>query len=201
MNAETVWLGCGVMQAELEALHRRGLIQGQLHFLDSLLHMDPPRLEAILTARLEKKSDRSHVLVLVYGDCCSHMLDMVRQFQVGRVQAINCAQMLVGRDRYRQLMREEAFLVLPEWAERWERIMQHELGLTRSVAPQFMREQRRALVYLDTGLVPVPTQQMDAFSAYCGLPWRVEPVTLDALLDLLLAAEAAARSIGGAPTP
>ncbi len=62
------------------------------------------------------------------------MLDLVRRFHVGRVAVINCAQLLVGRDRYRQLMREKAFLVLPEWARRWENIMKDELGLDREMA-------------------------------------------------------------------
>ena len=197
MKTGTLWLSCGVLQAELKTLHQRGQIQGTLQFLDSMLHMIPPRLEETLTALLEENSRRPDVLVLVYGDCCSRMLDLVRRFQVGRTHAINCAQMLVGPVRYRQLMHEGAFLVLPEWAERWEQIMQHELRLTQPVAHEFMRDQLSTLVYLDTGLVPVPRQQMEAFSAYSGLPWRVEPVGLDSLRGLLLAAEAEIQSLRG----
>lgn len=188
MNAHTVWLSCGVVRAEMEALQRRGLIDGALLFLDSMLHMDPPRLEARLTEALEQRQGNIGLLVLVYGDCSAHMLDIVKRFCVGRVSVINCAQLLVGRERYRQLMREEAFLVLPEWARRWEHIMKNELGLNRSVAHDLMGENRGVLVYLDTGLIPVPEQQLHEFAAYIGLPWRVEAVTLDKMLQALLAA-------------
>ncbi len=41
--------------AEMEELQRRGLIDGELLFLDSMLHMDPPQLETQLTATLERK--------------------------------------------------------------------------------------------------------------------------------------------------
>jgi hypothetical protein len=186
MNINTVWLCCGVIRAEMEELHRRGLIDGELLFLNSMLHMDPPQLETRLTEALCQRQGNSGCLVLVYGDCAAHMLDIASRFRVGRVNVINCAQLLVGRERYRQLMREEAFLVLPEWARRWEHIIKNELGLNRSVAHDLMGENRGVLVYLDTGLIPVPEQQLHQFAEYTGLPWRVEEVTLDTMLQTLL---------------
>ena len=193
MKTPTVWLCCGVVKAEMEELHRRGQIGGKLLFLDSMLHMDPPRLEAVLSAALGKSAHRDACLVLVYGDCSAGMLDLVRQFRVGRVNIINCAQLLVGRERYRQLMQEEAFLVLPEWSRRWQHIMKTELGLNREVARDLMGENRGVLVYLDTGLVPVPQQDLQEFSDYSGLPWRVDSVGLEMLLQALLVAEAGAQ--------
>lgn len=195
MTVHTVWLSCGVVRAEMEELQRLGLIEGELLFLDSMLHMDPLLLEAKLTAALEEKAGQPGSLVLVYGDCSAHMLDLVRRFHVGRVPVINCAQLLLGRERYRQLMREEAFLVLPEWAGRWEHIMKSELGLNQEVARGLMGENRGVLVYLDSGLVPVPEQQLAAFADYSGLPWRVEKVTLDSMLAALLEARAAAEEL------
>ncbi|MBT0663681.1 DUF1638 domain-containing protein [Geobacter pelophilus] len=188
MNPHTIWISCGVVRAEMEELHRRGLIDGELLFLDSMLHMDPPQLETRLTATLEQQKAGNGCLVMVYGDCSAHMLDLVRRFHVGRVSAINCAQLLVGRERYRQLMREEAFLVLPEWASRWEQIMKDELGLNKATAHDLMGENRGVLVYLDTGLASVPEQQLQEFSTYTGLPWRVEAVSLDTMLAALMSA-------------
>lgn len=196
MKSHTVWLSCGVVRAEMEALLKRKLIEGELLFLDSMLHMDPLMLETKLAEVLEQKADAPGCLVLVYGDCSAHMLDLVRRFRVGRVAVINCAQLLLGRDRYRQLMHEEAFFVLPEWSGRWEHIMTRELGLDRSVAHQLMGEHRGVLIYLDTGLVPVPEHQLQEFSSYTGLPWRVEGVTLDNMLAALLAARDQAEAMG-----
>lgn len=193
MTPPTVWLSCAVVRAEMEELLRRGLIEGELLFLDSMLHMDPPLLEEKLTAALEQSTGQPGCLVLVYGDCSAHMLDLVRRFRVGRVKVINCAQLLLGRERYRQLMREEAFLILPEWAQRWEHIMKSELGLTKEVAHGLMGENRGVLVYLDSGLTPVPEQHLVEFSAYSGLPWRVETVTLDCMLATLLDAQTGAK--------
>jgi hypothetical protein len=71
-------------------------------------------------------------------------------------------------------------------------VFQHELGLSAEVARELMRENRGELVYLDTGLTPVPRATLDECAAFMGLPCRVEPVGLDSLLALLLEAESAA---------
>ncbi|MSM38508.1 MAG: DUF1638 domain-containing protein [Geobacter sp.] len=196
MSDRTIWLSCGVVSAEMEELQRRGLIEGELLFLDSMFHMDPQQLEAELTATLEQNRGRCGCLVLVYGDCSARMLDLVRRYHVGRVAVINCAQLLVGRDRYRKLMGEKAFLVLPEWARRWEQIMKNELGLNRAVAHDLMGDNCGVLVYLDTGLLPVPEQQLQEFSSYTGLPVRIDTVSLDTMLATLLAAREEACSEG-----
>lgn len=193
MSAATVWLGCGVLRAEMEALHREGKIGGGLVFLDSMLHMAPQRLETVLTAELERTASTGR-LVLVYGDCCAGMLDLAKRFGAERVDAINCAQLLLGRLRYRELMREQAFLLLPEWTARWREVVRSELGLSEPVARQFMREHRRLLVYLDTELAEVPQRTIEECSAYTGLPWRVEAVGLGHLLAGLLEAEDAAAA-------
>ena len=192
MSLSTVWISCGVLRAELEELLRLGKIDGELLFLDSMLHMDPRKLEVTLTAALERSGPEGGCLVLVYGDCCPRMLDLARRYRVGRVSAINCAQMLVGRARYRELMQEEAFMLLPEWTLRWKEVFQIGLGLTKEVAHDLMQDNRGNLVYLDTGLVPVPLQSLADCGAYTGLSWCVEPVTLDHLLAMLLEAQVSA---------
>jgi len=189
MNPSTIWLSCGVLQAELEQLHRDGRIRGELRFLDSMLHMNPERLQAALEAEVAKHVSEGSRVVLVYGDCCNRMTDLIRRFGVSRVNAVNCAQMLAGRRRYRELMKNQAFMLLPEWAPRWKEIMQGELGLSPEVARDLMRENRRELVYLDTAVAPAPREAIEECASYTGLPLRVEKVSLDHLLALLLQAE------------
>ena len=189
MSLPTVWLACGVLRAELQELLRLGKIRGELMYLDSMLHMDPPKLEAMLTAALDRFDSEGKRVVLVHGDCCPRMLDIVRQYRAGRTNAINCVQMLVGRARYRELMQSGAFVLLPEWALRWKEVFRTELGLTKDVAHDLMRENRKELVYLDTGLAPVPHEALADCAAYTGLPVRVEQVSLAHLLEMLLEAQ------------
>ncbi len=198
MTGTTTWLTCGVLEAELSELLRRGEIRGDLLVLDSKLHMVPPHLEKVLSSALERRPQgKGGRVVLVYGDCCPRMLDIARTFHVGRVDATNCAQLLLGKDRYRELMREEAFFLLPEWAARWKEIFHIELGLGREVARDLMRDNRGSLVYLDTGLVPIPRSTLDDCAEYTGLPLKVEAVGLDRLQGCLLEAETAAETVEG----
>ena len=188
--AQTLWITCGVLKAEVNKLLEVGSIQGQVMTLNSMLHMDPPQLEAVLGAAVVQASRTHRKVVLVYGDCCPRMHELVGQGQVLRIQAINCAQMLVGKPRYRELMHQHSFMLLPEWAARWQEVFQKELGLSHQVAYDLMREHRGELVYLDTGLVPLPTRDLEECSRYTGLSYRIEPVSLDTLLAGLLEAEA-----------
>jgi hypothetical protein len=195
MNADTAWLSCGVLRAEIEALRDAHAIDGELHFFDSMLHMQPDRLERTLEPEVERLTQMGRRVILVYGDCCARMLDLARRPGVGRVAAINCAQMLVGHARYRELMRANAFLLLPEWAARWPEAMRHDLGLVGDLGHALMRDTRRELVYLDTGLCPVPEAALLECSRFAGLPTRVEKAPLDHLLRYLTEAEARARAV------
>jgi hypothetical protein len=191
MSGETLWLSCGVVQDELTALHRSGALPGTLRFLNSMLHLEPLNMDAVLLHACQTVDPAFSRVVLVYGDCCPDMLQLTHRFQLGRVAAINCAQLLLGRSRYRELMQEEVFLLLPEWAVRWREVMQKGLGLTPEVARDLMQEVRQGgLVYLDTGLIPVPEAELEACAQFSGLPWRLEKVSLAPLLDTLLDAEA-----------
>lgn len=189
------WVSCGVLRAELGELRRIGKIRGRQSFLESMLHMDPPRLEESLVSVLGGLGPESGPVVLVYGDCCSRMLDFAGQYRLSRVDAVNCAQMLVDRDHNLTLMRERAFMMLPEWAPRWEAIFKTELGLSEDNARALMGEHRGSLVFLDTGLAPVPREELSACADYTGLPWRVERVALDNLLSLL------SEALASAPRP
>jgi hypothetical protein len=189
MTTHTHWICCGVLQAEVNALFRRGQITGTVTYLDSILHMLPCKLEDTLKSLLGKTSHEATKLILIYGDCCPHMFEMARTRGVHRVDAINCAQLLVGRPRYRELMAEGAFLMLPEWAQRWKEIFRDELGLSREIASDLMSENRGELVYLDTALVPIPRATLEECSRYMGLPLRIDTLGLDTLLTSLLKAE------------
>lgn len=188
MSVATVWLCCGVLRPEMESLLRGGKITGTLVFLDSMLHMDPPKLEGKLGAAFDAIGPTKGV-VLVYGDCCSHMRELSQRPSVARVDAINCVQMLLGRESYRQWMRRQAFILLPEWTLRWREVLQTEMGISADLVGDFMRESHRRLLYVDTGVVPVPRAILDECAATVGLAWEVERVTLDGLLSLLLQAE------------
>jgi len=181
----TLFLSCGVLENEILALISSGDVQGSLKSLDSILHMRPLALDEVLLKRIQETDSAEGRIILVYGDCCPRIHEMETP-RIRRIPVINCAQALVGKDRYRELMKDEAFLLLPEWAPRWEEVFKVEMGLTKSIATEMMGENRRELVYLDTGILPVPDAELEKFSSFTGLPLRIERVGLSHLRAVLL---------------
>lgn len=176
---QTCWLSCGVLQGELQKLLDDSLIKGRLLALDSMLHMRPTLLDKVLRDLLNDLP-ATYAKVLVYGDCCAGMVDIVDEFNIARVNAINCAQMLLGREKYREMMRRESFMFLPEWAERWETVFKEELGLFNSEQAHIViGDNRKEIIYLDTGLNPVPFEKMQACSQFTGLKWQIEKILLE----------------------
>jgi hypothetical protein len=173
IRLQPLWLVCGVLQAEIAHLLARQQLPGRAIYLNSMLHMEPLKLDKVLVellsthrsppglgkstaataatgATLASHSTAATVtptyidcpLVLVYGDCCPQMYELSQLSLVCRVNAINCAQMLVGKARYRQLMAQEAFMLLPEWSRRWREIFEQELGLSPALGKEMLGEHR-----------------------------------------------------------
>mgnify|MGYP000951268395 CR=1 FL=1 len=197
MEHTTLWISCGVVRKEMECLLSEGVIEGELMFWDSMLHMVPLELESRLNVLLDSKKAVIRPMVLVTGDCSPHMLNIAEDHKIARVNATNCGQMLLGKQRYRELMHEGAFIVLPEWAQRWKEIITEELGLNGEIAKEFMRENRKKLVYCDTGVSDVPHETLHMFSEYTSLSLCIEKVSLDIFVDFLRTAQREAYRLVG----
>lgn len=188
-------ISCSIFRREIEALQSSGRLDLSVDYLNSMLHMAPARLEArlgeALTEARERQADQD--VVLAFGDCCSHMEAFETEPGTRRTEGINCCEIILGREAYRRLRREGAFFLMPEWALSWKKVFIGHLGLLGPCAKEFMQEMHTRLVYLDTGILPVPHATLAEASAFLGLPVEIVPVSLDALLHSLLQATHAAR--------
>ena len=191
-DAPLVCIACSIFKREVEQLRQEGVWDVPCRFLGSMLHLEPSRLEERLEASLAEARSRGSRVVLAYGDCCARMEDLGGAPEVTRTQGLNCCEILLGREAYRAMRKEGAFFLLPEWAVNWKVIFRNALGLEGINARTFMQEMHTRLVYLDTGLVPVPRAELDEMAAYSGLPVVVLPTPLDHLEVGLKAAVAKA---------
>lgn len=172
-------IGCGVLRKELELFQSRSKLNLKLVFLDSMLHMQPEKLEKAIKDTIEKeRASGGKAFSIVFGDCCPGMHKIEENPDVVRLPFLNCAQILLGKERYRELMKEQAFILLPEWLGRWREIFADHLGLNHEIATSLMQENRSCLVYLDTGLHEIPREKICECSEYVGLPLRIEKVDL-----------------------
>jgi len=177
-------ISCSIFQKEIEALQASGQLHLPVEYLNSMLHMVPVRLEARLHEALEaaRGQDPGQDVVLAYGDCCGHMEDFEAEPGTSRTEGINCCEIILGRETYRKLRREGAFFLMPEWARSWRQVFVGQLGLLGPCAKTFMQDLHTRLIYLDTGILPVPHEELAAASEFLGLPVEILPVSLDPLL-------------------
>jgi hypothetical protein len=176
---------CAVFRAEIIALKERHWPGLTLRFLNSMLHMRPDKLADLLDTQLNKNALQKRKTLLIYGDCCMRMEDLTEKFGSVRVRGNNCCHILLGTDSYRRFSHDGAFFLFPEWTLRWKHIFQTELGLNETNAKSLMGDMHRKLVYLDTGVLPIPTRDLDDLSRYCGLPWEVMQVSLEHLRETI----------------
>jgi len=172
---------CSVLRAEVESLCQTHWPDQRLRFLPSMMHMHPERLASSLRSVLDGELVGGRGVVLIYGDCCPLMTTLEAMPGVVRTRAKNCCGLLLGSVEYRRLSHERVFFLIPEWARRWKQIFSKELGLNHDNATSLMQDMHTRLMYLDTGLAPVPEAALKECSEYCGLPYEVRPVSLELL--------------------
>ncbi|OHD19973.1 MAG: hypothetical protein A2Y38_21090 [Spirochaetes bacterium GWB1_59_5] len=188
-------IGCGIFKNEFKLLPEALQNAVLPTFMDSMLHMDPARLDGILSAAMI--SLRKEETVLAFGDCCPYMREIASREGVARTPGVNCCEIYLGQERYRQLRSERVFFLMPEWATRWKHIFITELGLhTKALARDFMAQSMRRAVYIDTGAVPVPVEPLAEFSEYTGLEVTIERTGPEHFAAALESALKAARKAG-----
>jgi hypothetical protein len=187
---------CAVFQAEVRSLIPQHWPNLSIRMQNSMLHMKPDKLAIRLEKLIDQETRHGNRVMLIYGDCCMRMAALTERPGVVRVRGNNCCDLLLGKVLYRRLSHEGAFFLFPEWIRRWHHIFSVELGLNQANAADLMGDMHRKLVYLDTGVVPIPIPELQECSRYCGLPWEslkvsLEPLraAIDTALDTLKARE------------
>ena len=172
---------CSVLYEEVSYLWKKYWPDWEIYALTSMLHMRPDLLSHQLDECINQERKAGNLVVLVYGDCCPLMEQFEKTPGVARTAAVNCCELVLGKEIYKPLIKEGVFFLLPEWTGRWEEIFTGELGLSRENARDFMHEMHTRLIFLDTGVMPVPVPDIEACSRHCDLPYEIRQTPLDHL--------------------
>jgi hypothetical protein len=177
---ELTFIICSVLGREVQTFLSLDYPHAESIYLNSVLHIYPQKLHKNIEAALETRENQ--YCVLIYGDCNAHIKAISQRPNCERTWAVNCGELLLGPELYKSYRNEKAFLFLPEWTERWREIFQQELGFSDPVlAQEFMQENQRRLVYLDTGLVSVPWNHLKDISEFFNMPTEVVSVSFEHL--------------------
>lgn len=172
-------LSCGIFKPPLDALIASGRVTDPVYYMESMLHMDPERLQKAMNAEIHRLLEKYQGVVLVYGDCHAYINEPDLPASVVRVSGNNCCEIMLGKELYRQLRRQGAFFVLDEWAARWQEVFVTHLGFNDKTARIFMGEAHREILYLDFGLEENHLSDVRAMADFFNLPFRVLAISLD----------------------
>lgn len=180
-----VAIACSVLKPELTALAEWGLIDFPVRYIDSAYHMRPEALHDHLQEVIQQERQSGYRILVIYGDCSAHMGAVTSGDDIVRVTGVNCGELLLGKQRYKTLVKDGAFFLLPEWAERWDELLMRFPGMDTELTRHMMRDSNSSLVYVDTGVRPIPHTALHDCSTFFDLPYSVEKVTLDHLLEVI----------------
>ncbi len=181
-------VACSVFRPELDALRSTGVMDCHVYYLDSELHMRPNRLFRHMNRLVDKLLGKGRQVILIYGDCHAHMSELCQPGAVVRTTAVNCCELLMGREQYRLDRQSRPFFLLPEWTLRWEQILGQLMDLSREMTIEMIREAHTRLVYLDTGVMGIPRRELEGCSRYFQLPCEVRRISLDHFVERIVEA-------------
>lgn len=178
---------CGIFQAEMTALAPR-FPRLRFEYLDSMLHMRPDLLQNRIDELLGGQPWGK--VLFIYGDCTPRIVELSRRPGLSKTAGINCCEIMLGREAYRRLRKEGAFFFLPEWTLRWRQVFERELGFGGGRgAGEMLREVHSQLIYLDTGVMPVPQEILQDIGRELAMPMSVLPTGLGQLEYAVAAAQ------------
>jgi len=184
MHPNLVIIACSIFKYELECLQTEGKIDVPVVYINSLLHMYPEELQKLLDAKIEEH--KNFRIILMFGDCHARMVDYEQRKNVVRTPGINCCEIFLGSEKYRKLRKDGAFILLPEWADRWKEVFVDYMGFkTSKTAKPFMNEMHKKLVYVDTGLHKSNSALFEEISDYIGLPIEIFNTSIAELENVL----------------
>ncbi len=105
----TCIVACAVFKPALDNLQLQKRYSNlHLTYLPSNLHLKPQELENRLQKKITSAQKRNERVICLYGDCFPDIDDFCQQRRVVKVPGHYCYEMLLGSERFRQLINEMA---------------------------------------------------------------------------------------------
>ena len=185
MSTNTIIISCSIFKNEIEHLKTEGKINVPVVFVNSMLHLVPKELQETLDTKIKEYS--SYKVVLVFGDCHARMIDYSNNKNIVRTPGINCCEIFLGSVDYKRIRKEGAFILMPEWADRWKEVFMDYMGFKKpKELNEFMTDMHKKLVYIDTGFQTRNNQLLNEIAEYTGLPLEIYQSSISNLEAVLV---------------
>ncbi|MFC1963611.1 DUF1638 domain-containing protein [Chloroflexota bacterium] len=154
-------IACAVFKQALEHL-QLGKRYPNLHltYLPSNLHLKPQELRSRLIKETNAAIKRGERVICLYGDCFPDIDDFCQQRSVTKVEGHYCYEMLLGSERFTQIIDETAgtYFAEKDLIQNFEEYCVRPLELNDKDMRKYCFKQYRRLLYVrqpsDSNLVP-----------------------------------------------
>jgi hypothetical protein len=173
-------VACSVFRREIEALRSKGVLQLDACYVDVRLHHDRSRMMDELERLVHRSVEAGRKTVLVVGNCDARMHRLEQETLVSRTAGETCVDILLGEES-KELRANGMLPILPDWLVSWRDALIAEDGLATHLPGAWGKGPLRSMVYLHTGLIPVPFEQLNELSLFTNIPYEVKETPLHCL--------------------
>ena len=116
-------IACNVFRSAMEHLGiQRCYPDLSIRYLPAHLHLRPLELRRRLVVEIEENRGKNRPVGCLYGHCFEDIEDMLKKARVPRICAGHCYQVLMGDDRFRRTIQDQAgtFFMEQELVENFE---------------------------------------------------------------------------------
>jgi hypothetical protein len=156
-------IACKVFRSALEYLGvQRRHPDLSLRYLPSHLHLQPTELKRRLMAEIDAARKDHYAVGCLYGHCFEDIEDILEVSGVPHVRTGHCYEILVGENRYRRLIQDQAgtFFIEKELVENFETYCWEALELDDPQMRQWYFEHYRRVAYIHQPMDPDLTDRV-----------------------------------------
>ncbi|MFC2062821.1 DUF1638 domain-containing protein [Chloroflexota bacterium] len=161
-------IACAVFRPAVENLQMERRYPGlRLTYLPSKLHLRPQELKDRLSREVTAAKERGERIICLYGICFPDIDDFCREQEVLKVPGHYCYEMLLGSERFEQLIKEMAgtYFAERDLIVNFEEYCVRPLELHDAEMRDYCFRQYRRLLYVrqpsDPDLVPKASEVAD----------------------------------------
>jgi len=142
---------CSVFKPAFEYLEvEKRYPQVRTTFLPSNLHLKPFQLKQNILEEVTTAKRTGEKIICVYGDCFPGIEDFCRKQGITKAVGFHCFEMLLGRERYRRIVNEEAgtYFVEKDLIQNFESYCMEPLELFDETMRKLFFERYQRVVYV-----------------------------------------------------
>ena len=165
-------IACNVFKPAIEDLQlERNYPDIRLTYLPSNLHLRPQELKNRMLSEIKAAQERNERVICLYGDCFPDIEGFCEEYGVTKVSGHYCYEMLLGSDRFKQLLNEmvETYFAERELIQNFEEYCVIPLELKDEEMKGYCFNQYRRLLYVRQLSDPDLVAQAGEVADFLGL--------------------------------